>query len=164
MKYFFPEKDFTWEELDKISDKPKDKWTWICAALVELKKMGLIVKNYSNFDYSLFAIDGYDYLRKKYTKEVAERQIEMGDIKSEMENAKEMLKEGIYEKMDFPFETVVNWFNEGYVILMNLGVQMCKKNMERNMSILRFFGFPFFLDNLQFIMIKSDTPGDIMES
>ena len=52
LKYFFPEKEFTFEELDKITDKPKDKWTWSCTALVELKNIGLKIKQMENLQMS----------------------------------------------------------------------------------------------------------------
>jgi len=118
LKYFFPEKDYSWEDLDKFSDKPKDKWTWICAAFVELKKMGLSVKVYTNFDYESFVKEGVSYLRKVFSKEVAEKNIEMSDIDSEVENAKNMIKEDIYEKREITFEDIEKWFKENYLIIL----------------------------------------------
>jgi len=118
LKYFFPEKDFTYEELDKISDKPKDKWTWRCNALVELKKMGLNIKTYSSFDYNDFIKNGADYIRKRYDKEVAEKMIGMSDIESEIENTEKMLKENIFELKELLFEDAENFFKKNYVIIL----------------------------------------------
>ena len=118
LKYFFPEKDFSYEELDKISDKAKDKYTWFCAAAVKVKKMGLRVKAYSNFDYNEFIKNGAEYIRKKYDKEIAERTIEMSDIKSEIENAREMIKEHIYELKELSFKDIENWFKENYMVIL----------------------------------------------
>jgi len=120
LKYFFPEKDFTFEELDKISDKSKDKWTWVCAALLELKKMGLKVKCYSIFDYDDFVKNGTDYIHRAYDKEAAEKNIEMSDIESEIENANKMLDENIFELRDSTFEEVEKWFKGNYVIILTV--------------------------------------------
>jgi len=127
LKYFFPEKDFTYEELDKITDKPKDKWTWCCAALVELKNMGLKVNFYSNFDYEQFIRSGAAYVRKKYDKEIAKKTIEMSDIESEIKNAKEMIKENIYELKEVPFKNIEEWFKENYIIILLINSKMINK-------------------------------------
>lgn len=129
LKYFFPEKDFTWEELDKMSNKPKDKWTWICAAFVKLKKMGLKVKVCGNLDYYEFSKRGADYIREFFSKEVAERNIEMSDIGAAAEDAKKMVKEGIYEKADIKFEDIENWFKDGYFIITSIN-SMVLNNKE----------------------------------
>ncbi|NIM47131.1 MAG: hypothetical protein GTN40_03165 [Candidatus Aenigmarchaeota archaeon] len=118
LKYFFPEKDFTYEELDKISDKPKDKWTWCCAAAIQIKKMGLKIKIYSNFDYNEFTKTGANYIRKKYDKEIAEETIEMSDIESEIENAKKMIKENIFELKELLFEDIEKTFKDYVIILL----------------------------------------------
>ena len=129
LKYFFPEKDFSYEELDKISDKAKDKYTWFSAAVIKVKKMGLKVKAYSNFDYNEFIKNGAEYIRKKYDKEIAERTIEMSDIKSEIENAKEMIKEDIYELKELSFKDIENWFKENYMAIL-----LVDSNMINNKS------------------------------
>lgn len=116
LKYFFPKKDFTWKELDKICKKKKDKWTWPFAALVELKKMGLDVKYYDNFDFILFSKNGYDYLRKKFPSDVAETQINMSDMESEIKNARIMIDEGIGKNIKVKFDEIENLFEEGFVI------------------------------------------------
>jgi hypothetical protein len=124
LKYFFPEKDFTYEELDKISDKQRDKWSWLGAAAIQLKKMGLKTKAYSNFDYNEFVKNGDDYIRKKYSKEVAEKTIKNTIIESEIENAKEMLKENIYELKEMSFKDIEKLFGENYVMILLVNSEM----------------------------------------
>jgi len=124
LKYFFPEKDFTYEELDKITDKPKDKWTWICAASVELKNMKLKTRLYSKLDYNSFIKNGADYIRKFYDKKTAEKLIEMTDIESEIENTKKMIKENIFELKELTFNDIENWFKENYVMILLINSKM----------------------------------------
>ena len=129
LKYFFPEKEFTFEELDKITDKPKDKWTWSCTALVELKNIGLKIKHYSIFNYNVFSKNGADCIRKTYDKEVAEEMIENSDIESEIENAKKMIEEDIFELKELSFNDVENWFKEGYIILLLINSKMINNEL-----------------------------------
>ena len=124
LKYFFPEKDFTFEELDKISHKLKDKWTWFCAALPEIKKMNLKIKQYSTFDYNIFVKKGVDYIRETYDEEAAETIIEMSDIDYEIENTKKYLKEQIFEFKESSFEDVEKWFKENYVIILLINAKI----------------------------------------
>ena len=124
LKYFFPEKDFSWGELDKISDKAENKWTWVSSAAVELNKMGLKVKHYAVFDYNDFVKIGDDYIRRTYEEPVAEKMIMLTDIKSEIENADRMLKENIFELRELSLEDVENWFKDGYaaIFLVNCSI------------------------------------------
>lgn len=118
LKYFFPEKDFTYKELDKISDKQKDKWTWICAATAELKNMKLKTRVYSKFDYNDFMKNGVSYVRNFYDKKTAETVIKMSGIRSEIENAKKMIEKNIFELKELSFDNIENWFKEGYMIIL----------------------------------------------
>jgi hypothetical protein len=118
LKYFFPEKDFTFEELDKISDKKKDKWSWVSSAAIALKNMKLEVKHYSIFDYNDFIKNGSDYIRKNYEKEVSEKMIKLSNIKSEVENAKKMVKENIFELKGLSFEDIESLFKQKYMIIL----------------------------------------------
>ncbi len=124
LKHFFPEKDFSYNELDQISNKAEDKWTWCCAALIDIKKMGLKVNFYSNFDYNDFIKNGANYIRKKYDKEISEKTIEMSDIESEIENAKKMIKENIYELKELSFNDIEKYFKENYTIILLINSRM----------------------------------------
>ncbi|MBN2203090.1 MAG: peptidase C39 family protein [Candidatus Aenigmarchaeota archaeon] len=118
LKHFFPEKNFSYEELDRISDKKEGKWSWVSAAFVELKKMGLDVSVYSDFDYTAFSKRGADYIREKFSKEAADKNLEMTDIDSEMKNASKMVKTGIYNNKIFELDDVKNWFEKGYLEIL----------------------------------------------
>ncbi len=54
LKYFLPEKDFSFAELDKFSGKVKGKWTWSSRALINLQKMGFELVNICCFDWQKF--------------------------------------------------------------------------------------------------------------
>ena len=127
LKYFFPERDFTYEELETISDKPENKWTWLCAVSVKLKNMGLKVKHYSVFDYNDFVKSGEDYIRKTYEKSIAEKMIRLTDIKSEVENSDRMLKENVFELKEVSLRDVENWFKDGYTAIFLINCSIINK-------------------------------------
>jgi len=92
LKYFLPEKEFSWQQLEKMTAKKKDKWTWSMRGMLNLKKMGFDIVNMEDFDYIRFSKEGGKYLIEKFGKEVGEAQIKNSDIPQEMKIAKEFIK------------------------------------------------------------------------
>jgi hypothetical protein len=137
LKYFFPDKDFTFEELDKMTDKPLNKWTWPSAGLVALKKMGLEVKFYAKMDYNKFAERGVDYFYEIYPND-ADEMIKNSDIESEIENAKEMIKHNIFSNEKVGLGDVERWFDQNYliVLLINSNVLRNKKGISGHFVVL----------------------------
>ena len=61
LKFFWPDKEFTWAELDKITAKVEGLWTWQMAGLLWLDANGFEVKDIEAFDYDQFIKKGGDY-------------------------------------------------------------------------------------------------------
>jgi len=137
LKHFFPERDFTFEELDEMTDKPANKWTWPCAGLVALKRMGLEVRFYAKMDYNEFAERGVDYIREIYPND-ADEMIKNSDIESEIENAKEMIKHNIFSNEKVELGDAEKWFNQNYlvVLLINSNVLRDKKGINGHFVVL----------------------------
>jgi hypothetical protein len=72
LKYFLPERDFTFVELDKMSQKRPGKGTWWPPMLLELKKLGFKVKDIESFDYGAFSRRGETYIKEHFPPEVAQ--------------------------------------------------------------------------------------------
>jgi hypothetical protein len=51
LKYFLPEREFTFRELDVISAKVEGLWTWPTATALWLVDNGFEVRNVETFDY-----------------------------------------------------------------------------------------------------------------
>jgi hypothetical protein len=92
LKYFLPEKEFSWRKLEKMTAKKKGKWTWSMQGMLNLKKMGFDIVNMEDFDYKRFSKEGGKYLIEKWGKEMGEAQIKNSDIPQEMKIAKEFVK------------------------------------------------------------------------
>ena len=69
LKYFLPEQDFSWKELDKMSHKEPGKGTWWFPMLLEIEKIGLRTKYIEKFDYKCFLEEGNSYVIEFYGSE-----------------------------------------------------------------------------------------------
>ncbi len=118
LKHIFPKKNFTFKKLDKLTNKPKGKWSWYPAGLVSLHKMKLIVKLYSMFDYKKFSQKGEDYIYSLFSKENAEIVIKKSDIPSAVKDTKKMLKRRIFQRKRIHFRKVEEFFKKGYDIML----------------------------------------------
>jgi len=127
LKFLYPEKSFSFKKLDEISQKPKNKWTWPYTALINLKKMGLVVKYYSTFDCKKFAKEGLDYLKKKFPKDFKTILEKTGDIKKEMRNAEKLIKSGIFSYQKTSLKSVKRKFNQNYLVIFHINTRILHK-------------------------------------
>lgn len=89
LKYFEPDKDYSYEDLDILSDKVPGMWTWATRALINLKKKGYDLVNIEEFDYLSFSRDGEKCLIEKFGYDDAQIQIKNCNLQKEMSDAKE---------------------------------------------------------------------------
>lgn len=123
LRYFQPTKEFSWEELEKISGKKEGLWTWPTAALIWMKKQGFEVINIEMFDYHEFVTDGEKYLRKFYGEEVGNEQIAHSDIAQEIEYAKQFLKLNAVTKEIPTAETLKDLLKRKYLLMCLINSQ-----------------------------------------
>jgi hypothetical protein len=120
LKYFYPCEDYTWDELDQLTGKKPDKWTWRTRALVELKRRGMDVVNWGNFDHKEFVERGASYLNDFFGVEKARIQIEHCDLEYEIENAREWVKV-VQNKFGLPtLEDIRELLDIGYLVICNV--------------------------------------------
>lgn len=72
LKYFMPERDFSYDQLDKMSQKQPGKGTWWPPLLLEIQKLGFLVKDIESFDYRAFYKHGQTYVKEHFGPEVAD--------------------------------------------------------------------------------------------
>lgn len=92
LKYFWPKKNFTFKELEKITAKEKGMWTWTMSGVLWLNKNSFEVKYIEPFNYDEFAKSGKKYLEKLFGNEVADAQEKHSILKNEQKRAKEFIK------------------------------------------------------------------------
>lgn len=81
LKYFLPEREFSYEQLDRMSRKQPGKGTWWPPMLIELQKLGLRVKCVEGFSYEEFYKDGESYVRRLYGSETAQYYLEHSNLR-----------------------------------------------------------------------------------
>ncbi|RJO60020.1 hypothetical protein C4544_06670 [candidate division WS5 bacterium] len=96
-KYYWPNKNYSWTELDEFTAKQKDKWTYPTAGMLWLSELGVEVKSVENFDYDRFLKKEGDYLIELYGKEVGEECIKNTDVSEELKIVQEFKKKIKYE-------------------------------------------------------------------
>ncbi|MBI4224037.1 MAG: hypothetical protein HY609_03825, partial [Deltaproteobacteria bacterium] len=77
---YFTGKEWSFDALDLLTGKLKDKWTWPTASLIWLTENGFAVKLVEKFSYRDFAARGKDYLIEKCGREVAGAQALHSDL------------------------------------------------------------------------------------
>jgi len=119
-KYFDPEKSFTMEDLDVISAKIPGKWTWPTAAMLWMLDNGYEIRLIEDFDYTLFAEKGRDYIIDKCGKEVGEAQIKNSIVDREQDYARRFAKHNLVERRLPVFEDIKKLLSEGYLVICNI--------------------------------------------
>lgn len=120
LKYFLPQEEYSIEELDRITAKVKDLWTWPMAGILNLRKKGFDVVILDAFNYEKFSKEGTKYLYDLFGSEVAGEQIKHSDINQEIEFTKQMLKEDIRYIKEPSLDEISKLLNQGYLVICNV--------------------------------------------
>ena len=115
-KYFWPEREYTWIELEAITGKEPGKWTWSLAGINWLNQQGLDVVTIDPFDFKRFSVEGGDYLLDEFGEELAKAQIEHSDIPKEMKRAADLLGEVEIEERIPSVADIKDLLDKGYLV------------------------------------------------
>ncbi len=120
LKFFLPEKDFSWQELDVLTAKVEGLWTWPLAGLLWLNKNSFEVRDIEFFDYNEFTEKGGKYLVDFFGKEVGEAQIKYSELGQEVGFAKEFV-EKIKPEVRIPtMDEIKSLLESGYLLICNI--------------------------------------------
>jgi hypothetical protein len=120
LKYFLPEQDFSWEELEELTGKKGDLWTWPMQGALSLKEMGFDVVDIDVFDYAAFVERGTDYLTEIYGEEISQAQEKHSDIPEAQRISKDYLKSHIHTQRIPNLEDVSRLLSEGFLVGCNV--------------------------------------------
>jgi hypothetical protein len=118
LKYYFPEKDFSFEELDILTGRTPGKWTWTSQLLPVLLDNGLDAYYYSASSYEGIKEGGKEYILEYYGEEDGNIMIRHTNFESLYESI-EKLEENrkfINERLDF--SEIEKEFKKGHVIIL----------------------------------------------
>jgi len=120
LKYFLPEKEYSWEELDQLTAKRPGLWTWQLAGMIELERMGFTIVSIELFNYNQFIKEGDDYLYKFFGEEVGRAQIRHTDIQQERELAKEFVKKISTQNRMPTIDDIRDLLTKGFLVVCNI--------------------------------------------
>lgn len=115
LKYFL-NKDFSLEELDKLTGRKENLSTWTTQGVAVLHDLGLKVKYYSKSDLKPF-LEGEPFIRKHFGKD-AEKILKSTDIPVLLESIKIVLKYNIFEIKKLSFKDIENHIKQGHILVI----------------------------------------------
>jgi len=120
LKYFLPDRDYSWEELDRLTGKKEGKWTWPMKGLMNMKALGFEVKHITYFDYEVFSKIGIEYLKKEWGEDIAKVQDYHSDMQSEMSISKIYQSSGIHMFRQATVQDIKNLLDEKYLLICDV--------------------------------------------
>jgi hypothetical protein len=120
LKYFLPEQEFSWEQLDKMSKKIEGKGTWWYPFLLEIQSLGLEIIDISPIDLERFYKEGENYLRENYTQEVVDWMLEKSNLLQVKKYIPEFLEKVDFQHRTASFEELEKFLKEGYLVGVGL--------------------------------------------
>lgn len=141
LKYFLPKKDFNWSELEELTGKEKDMYTWSMRGWINLKKIGFEVLVKDTFDYQRFAKEGEDYLKQELGEDVAREQIMHSDIRKEMRDAEEYVKSIGHEKVLPNLEDIFSLIDKGFLVGCGVNANILDNSGGYDPHFILIFGY-----------------------
>ncbi|HVS79251.1 MAG TPA: hypothetical protein VHD84_03125 [Candidatus Saccharimonadales bacterium] len=120
LKYFLPERDFSYDQLDKMSQKQAGKGTWWPPILIELQKLGLDVVCIEGFGYKEFYRGGADYVRQLYRSEAADYYLNHSNLMAIRPLIPEFLRKVQVQTRPATFEDLDSLLAGGWLVGINL--------------------------------------------
>jgi len=119
---YWPDKSYSWDELDVLTQKKEGMWTYPMAGYVWLASKNTRIESMSIFDYQSFHEEGYDYFLKTFGKEVADEQASYTDIaQGQMLAEQFMHHERITIETKIPsHEDIKQKLSDDYLVICNV--------------------------------------------
>lgn len=118
LKYFFPDEEYSFDQLDELTHKPKDKWTWPMAGLTFMTEHNLEVIHISDLDYARFGKEGRTYLKDFLPAKNMKMQEERSDLDLAQIDASEYSRSLVNRKNRPPkYTDLIQLVNDGYLLI-----------------------------------------------
>ena len=91
LKYFFLKEDYSWQKIDKITQKKRDKLSWPMAGLNYLANKQIEILLIDSFPYHKLAKEGIKFLKSIWPEEKM-RQESIKELKLAIQSAQEMIE------------------------------------------------------------------------
>ena len=121
---FFENREYSWKELDRLSGKLPDKWTWPTQTFLWLLDHGYEIQLIETFNYQEFGKRGGDYIIETVGEEVAAAQDQNSNIPQEQAFALEFAKKGLVECRIPMLQDLKQLMKEGYLTICNINAAL----------------------------------------
>ncbi len=115
LKYFL-NKEYSLEELDKLTRRKAGFWTWTSQIVPVLHNLSLTVKYYANTDLQRF-LEGEKYIQKHYGKD-ADKILKYSDVPVIIKAIRKVLNHEIFEKKKLRGDEIEAEIKNGCIPLM----------------------------------------------
>src|SRR5581483_3299184 len=120
LKYFVPERDFSWTELDKLTHKLPRKGTWWFQMVLQFKKLGLKTKFIEYFDYERYWKEGNDYISGIFSPEVAEYHLHRSNLPDVKHLIPEFLRQTGFKPRPATIEDIDKLLANGWLMAIDI--------------------------------------------
>lgn len=117
---FFLHRKMTWKELESFTGYKPKRAAWTLKSLVQMQRMGFDIRMIEAFDYERYNEEGRDYLKKFFTKEQYEWQIENSNILDLRPHIAEFLKHINYEKREPTLNDIDSMLDDGRLVFLTI--------------------------------------------
>lgn len=117
LKNFLPKKNFTYQQLEKMTGQKKGFWTWAMRGVLALKGLGFDIIDIESFDYRAVAKDAKKYLLDVYGEEAGREQILHSDIPEVEKDANEYVQKIPVDRRLPDVSDIQKLVSDGYLVV-----------------------------------------------
>ena len=120
LKYFLPDQEFRYSELDRLTEKAGNQGTWWPPGLTSFTKMGLKVRAIEAFDYQQYYEQGQRYVLNHFGPEIGSWYLRHTNILNIKESIPEFLKTVDFECRAATMADIDELLAEGWLVGLEL--------------------------------------------
>jgi hypothetical protein len=120
LRYFWPTRQFTLDQIEQITQKVPGKWSAPPAAMLWLAEHGFEIVEIAGFDNRRFVSEGASYLREEFGEAFARAQEAQGDLDREQSILGQVLERIQSEVRNPTTNDIANFLAEGYVTICHV--------------------------------------------
>lgn len=120
LEHFKPDQILSFEDMDIISAKVEDLWTWQFASTVWMQEQGFEVVDIEVFDFPKFIEKGEDYILEFFGQEAGQVQIKNSKISQEIDYAKKFYEVIRIEKRIPDLDDIKKFLDQGYLLICGI--------------------------------------------
>jgi len=120
LKYFLPNREFNWRDLDKITHKVSKKGTWWFGAYPTLNKLGFEIKEFGAGLYINLHRYGIYYLHKAFSPKLAKFYFKKSNIAEVIKLIPRILGLKIFNKRRASIKDIEKLIRLGYLLMADV--------------------------------------------